>query len=191
MTDNTIVLQVDNTTIIETISTSTIVSTEYTQPTVISQPERGVQGIQGISAYQVALNNGFIGTESEWLYSLTAPIAVLVNRVYLPASRDIGGHRVCISTELGVDYADNTTPDHINRVVGISNNSAITGDLVTIISEGEISGLSGLSVGLSVYVSTNGEITQIVPTTGFIQKIGIAISSNSILINIQLPIQQL
>jgi hypothetical protein len=31
---------------------------------------QGEQGIQGISAYQVALNNGFVGTEQEWLESL-------------------------------------------------------------------------------------------------------------------------
>ena len=33
----------------------------------------GATGAQGISAYQVALNNGFVGTEAEWLASLAAP----------------------------------------------------------------------------------------------------------------------
>ena len=33
----------------------------------------GATGAQGISAYQVALNNGFVGTEAEWLTSLAAP----------------------------------------------------------------------------------------------------------------------
>jgi hypothetical protein len=28
------------------------------------------QGLQGLSAYQVAVQNGFVGTESEWLDSL-------------------------------------------------------------------------------------------------------------------------
>lgn len=32
----------------------------------------GATGAQGISAYQVALNNGFVGTEAEWLASLAA-----------------------------------------------------------------------------------------------------------------------
>ena len=30
----------------------------------------GEQGLQGISAYQVAVTNGFIGTENQWLISL-------------------------------------------------------------------------------------------------------------------------
>ena len=31
---------------------------------------QGPQGVQGLSAYQVATNNGFIGSESEWIQSL-------------------------------------------------------------------------------------------------------------------------
>lgn len=30
----------------------------------------GEKGNEGISAYQVAVNNGFVGTETEWLLSL-------------------------------------------------------------------------------------------------------------------------
>lgn len=35
---------------------------------------QGVQGPTGISAYQVAVNNGFTGTEQEWLESLRANV---------------------------------------------------------------------------------------------------------------------
>ena len=34
------------------------------------QGQQGNTGADGISAYQVALNNGFVGTESDWLFSL-------------------------------------------------------------------------------------------------------------------------
>ena len=33
----------------------------------------GMQGIQGWSAYEVAVNNGFVGTEAEWIQSLKQP----------------------------------------------------------------------------------------------------------------------
>jgi len=36
---------------------------------------QGIQGIQGINNYQIALNNGFVGTEVAWLLSLKAVIA--------------------------------------------------------------------------------------------------------------------
>ena len=35
----------------------------------------GVQGGKGLSAYQVAVENGYVGTEEEWLRSLHADIA--------------------------------------------------------------------------------------------------------------------
>lgn len=35
----------------------------------------GTNGTNGISAYQVAVNNGFVGTEAEWLDSLVGPAA--------------------------------------------------------------------------------------------------------------------
>ena len=35
---------------------------------------QGNQGIQGKSAYEVAVDNGFVGTETEWLASLRAKI---------------------------------------------------------------------------------------------------------------------
>jgi hypothetical protein len=37
------------------------------------QGPAGTNGVNGISAYQVAVTNGFIGTESEWLDSLVGP----------------------------------------------------------------------------------------------------------------------
>lgn len=41
----------------------------------IQGPEgpQGIQGVEGDSAYQVALDNGFVGTEQEWLDSLVGP----------------------------------------------------------------------------------------------------------------------
>lgn len=33
----------------------------------------GIEGEDGLSAYQIAVNNGFVGTESEWIASLEGP----------------------------------------------------------------------------------------------------------------------
>jgi len=37
------------------------------------QGEQGPKGDPGLSAYEVALANGFVGTEEEWLASLVGP----------------------------------------------------------------------------------------------------------------------
>lgn len=51
----------------------------------------GVDGDDGISAYQVAVNNGFVGTEAEWLTSLVGPQgpAGSIDNVSLSALNDV------------------------------------------------------------------------------------------------------
>ena len=57
-------LQIDEVTDDVTISVQEIVE-EYS----ISIEEIGLQGIPGISTYEIAVKNGFVGTELEWLDS--------------------------------------------------------------------------------------------------------------------------
>jgi len=54
--------------IIITQAVADVVITETSAVNVVTDSSAGPQGL---SAYQVALNNGFIGTEQQWLDSLT------------------------------------------------------------------------------------------------------------------------
>jgi len=47
-----------------------ILASQISKPVTVKVQTSGLQGIQGNSAYQVALANGFVGTESQWLASL-------------------------------------------------------------------------------------------------------------------------
>lgn len=51
----------------------------------------GTGGSQGDSAYQVAVNNGFVGTEEEWLASLQGPKGDpgFAAQVWVPTLADI------------------------------------------------------------------------------------------------------
>lgn len=52
----------------------TVLSTETKETTVVAigaQGPEGAPGTDGASAYQIALANGFVGTEAEWLASLS------------------------------------------------------------------------------------------------------------------------
>lgn len=67
--------------------------------TVIDPSQVGPQGVDGDSAYAVAVANGFIGTESEWLLSLVDPKSgkgATASRPTLTAS------------DIGVQYLDTT-----------------------------------------------------------------------------------
>lgn len=56
-----------NNAIIETSSIQDVLITRETDTEIIAQ---GVPGIRGASAYEIAVDNGFSGTEKEWLSSL-------------------------------------------------------------------------------------------------------------------------
>lgn len=58
-----------NNAIIETSSIQDVLITRETDTEIIAQ---GVPGVRGASAYEIAVENGFSGTEEEWLDSLVA-----------------------------------------------------------------------------------------------------------------------
>lgn len=59
--------------IINIIPPDPINITLNSSPIAVTGPkgDNGDAGLDGLSAYQIAVNNGFIGTEQEWLDSLT------------------------------------------------------------------------------------------------------------------------
>jgi hypothetical protein len=92
-----------------------------------------------------------------------------------------------ISAKLVVASHDNL--NIIGKVVGITKGASSAGSYVTIISTGgQLDGFSGLTVGAKYYLSTNGQLTTTVPTTGFIQQIGVAMTTTMIAVNLGLPI---
>ena len=97
----------------------------------------------------------------------------------------LGGNRAV--TVLG--YSDNLDISTINKFIGVTNNAATIGTPITIITNGEVSGFSGLTPNNSVYISTNGTLVYSVPSTGYIQKIGVVLNATTILINNDLGIQ--
>lgn len=112
------------------------------------------------------------------------------DKVIYTAGTVLGGHRAVVlnSSELAI-YADNTTTAHKNKVIGITTGAALSGASATIQTFGEITN-SGWSwtTGESIYLSTNGLLTQTVPTSGFVLILGFAISATKMFINIKQPI---
>ena len=108
------------------------------------------------------------------------------NLIYLPTNSDIGGHRAVATNDYAY-YADPTITNSF--CVGISVSAVSAGVDVPLQVSGKLQ-IPGMSwvVGGCVFVGTNGVLTQVVPTSGFIQKIGIACGSDCVLIEISQPI---
>jgi len=106
-----------------------------------------------------------------------------VTTIISPGS--LGGNRLVMGDG---NYADNTDLNTVAKVIGFTKTSAILGELVTIITSGELNGFTGLTVNMPVYVSTNGNYTQVIPISGYIQRVGIPINSTTILVNLSEPL---
>lgn len=76
----------------------------------------------------------------------------------------------------------------VNRLIGVSKTSAAINTSIEIVVAGELDGFSGLIPDSALYLQDNGTITNSYPTNGYIQQVGIAISSTKALIKIQPPI---
>lgn len=145
-------------------------------------------GAPGKSAYQIAVDNGFVGTEQEWLISLHG---TSTSSVILIADVDLGGNRVVIATATGCDYASNLNATHINRVIGITAGAVSLGAQVEIKTSGELDGFAGLTASQPIYLADNGTVTQVAPSTGFILRLGVAVSGTKMVINLGLAIEQI
>lgn len=104
------------------------------------------------------------------------------------ADVDLSGHRVVVTTAMGVNYADNTEVSHVDLVLGVTNSAVLSGGSVIITISGELTEPSwSWSLG-KVYVGQNGMLTQTLPLSGFIQIIGVATSPTTLLIAPKVPI---
>ena len=133
----------------------TIVTEQVPAPTIIISAEQGPAGVSATTTFQVQ------------------------------AGEALGGHRAVVIEAGKAMYASKDNPLHANRVVGITSGAAALNDLVTIYSYGELDGFAGLTPDDKLYVQDTGIISNLLPTTGFIQQIGISFSATKALILFQ------
>jgi hypothetical protein len=86
--------------------------------------------------------------------------------------------------------ASSNNQSHFNKVLGFTKNNYSAGDTMIPISQGEITNSNwNLIPGNSYFLGVGGNITNLVPTIGFIQKVGIAKNSNTLIIKLDIPIK--
>lgn len=81
---------------------------------------------------------------------------------------------------------DRTNENHYNRCIGFANQTGSLNINIDIITEGECNQLGGLVTDNLYYAgSIKGSITNIIPTSGLLQFVGIAKNNNTLIINIE------
>ena len=105
------------------------------------------------------------------------------------AGEVLGGHKVVYLKNNKLYLASNTNLECLNKIVGITKNSAIENGEV-MLSKSNIISLNGwgLVPNSLYYLGANGAITNVQPTIGIVQIIGIAKNENELEIKFNLPI---
>lgn len=101
----------------------------------------------------------------------------------------LGGHRVVVPTTAGkVGYADNTNVAHANTVLGLTLGAAVDGDDVNVQTSGEVTEPSwNWTMGLPVFLATNGLLTQSYPTAAFVIILGVAVAPTKLVVDVKIP----
>lgn len=102
------------------------------------------------------------------------------------AAEALGGHRV---VTMSGNYASKDNSSDKFNVLGITQGAVISGSTATVTTYGVITESSwNWTAGLPVFLSTNGQLTQSVPTSGFRLIIGRAKSATTLFVDISEPI---
>lgn len=109
--------------------------------------------------------------------------------VELTTAMFISGHRaVCVMSDGLVHYADADTVSTAG-ILGITTAAAGTGELIPIRTAGELQHNGWIwSIGDPVFVGSNGMLTQSPAGSEYVAMVGIAISEDTINIEVQQPI---
>lgn len=164
---------------IEITDSPTIVEVENTNSTVeVECVDTAIEVIQGSVDILCVGLQGPQGT----------PGAGGAQTIVYNAGEPISGHKV-VRMDSGLVYiADSSNDAHLGQAIGISTNAASIGNPVTVQTIGEITDASLVfSTPGPVFVGTNGAVTQTAPSTGWIQRVGTALDSDSLLINFETP----
>jgi len=157
---STIVTNTIINTVVETVNNPDVIqSVEKASSTVVTS---GIQGPPGISGASATIS-----------YTAGATLS--------------GGVGVVLEGSTAI-AASSTNLSHAGKLSGVTTGSALLGSLAIIQTSGELDGFFGLTINSKVYLQANGTISSVVPTSGFIQQVGIALTSTKILINIQPPL---
>ena len=112
------------------------------------------------------------------------------NTITKTAAVSVGGHRAVIVDSNGkVDYADSSTPAHADIVLGVTTGAAAQDADATVQTFGELVEASfNWTMGTAVYVSTNGQLTQTPPATGFKRAIGFPTAATKLFVDLGTPV---
>jgi hypothetical protein len=136
-------------------TTSVITVTNETTSVIVAGGEQGPPGISASTSIIITAGENLSGG---------APVVLINGKAY---------------------KAVNTAIEQANKIIGVTKGSISLDRTGLVLGYGELNGFNGLISDAPVYVSEMGTLVSTLPISGYIQQIGIALNSTTILINIQ------
>jgi len=109
--------------------------------------------------------------------------------VPMTAGETLGGQKLVRAASGLAMLANSATLAHASAVVGITTGAAVNGAAVSVQREGTMTDPSfSFTPGQPVYVNGNGVLSSVIPTSGFVLQVAVAITATTIAISIKQPI---
>lgn len=113
-------------------------------------------------------------------------VAGLTDKYTVGVGGVIAGQVLFVLQDMTVQAANSANVTHADKVVGICLASKSAGDQVQVQKTGTIECIIwNLTPGKVYFLSSGGEITNVVPKTGFVQKIGVAETATKLVLQIE------
>lgn len=107
------------------------------------------------------------------------------------AGENLSAGRAVVIDTAQAYYFQPTNPAHIGRVVGVTKTSATAGASVNIQTGGIVTDAAfTFAPDLPIFSGNDGELTETPPAAGIVQKVGVSIAANQILLNINTSLKQ-
>lgn len=110
---------------------------------------------------------------------------------HIEAGEIINGNKAIYMKDGKAYLASLTNPECYNKIIGISKNAVVAGEVVNFKSAGTLNGFGGLVQNKLYYLGVNGDLSPTAPAYGIFQIIGIAKTNEELFIDISIPIQRI
>lgn len=108
----------------------------------------------------------------------------------IPAGEVLSQYRVVYASGGKAYHADNTTFNTDDKIIGLVYNDAVLNEMSDVFIAGAIINNNWNFSDGRVFLSTEGQVTQTLPSTGFQIQIGIAVMSNTMILDIDRVIEE-
>lgn len=149
--------------------------------------QRATQEGEGLNKHAEAINPvaGFV---DNYRPPIDIPTDTIGDGTY--ADGDLSAKKVVVINSSGkIVYADKDTPSHQNIVWGMTKVALADASSGDIRVSGYVENTAWTwTLGSPVFLGNNGELTQTVPTTGFLLVLGFPITATSMFLRIEKPV---